>query len=55
MTYSKTSEATGLVNVPTEVAASGKVFNLNGQQVSSSVKGLKRGIYISNGKKFVVK
>lgn len=55
MTYCKTSEATGFVNVPTEVAASGKVFNLNGQQVSSSIKGLKKGIYISNGKKFVVK
>lgn len=55
MTYCKTSEATGLVNVPTEVAAPGKVFNLNGQQVSSSIKGLKKGIYISNGKKFVVK
>ncbi len=56
MTYCKTSEAAGLKNATTEIAAPNKVFNLNGQQVSSgSIKGLNKGIYISNGKKFVVK
>jgi len=55
MTYSKTDESTGIANPNTENAALGKVFNLNGQQVSSSVKGMNKGVYISNGKKFVVK
>jgi hypothetical protein len=55
MTYVKTAEATNIANMNTEVVAPNKVFNLNGQQVSSSVKGLNKGIYISNGRKFVVK
>lgn len=38
-------------------ATSGKVYNLNGQKVSSkaSLNGLAKGIYIMNGRKYVVK
>lgn len=32
-----------------------KVYNLNGQYVSDSLSGLQRGIYLLNGKKFVVR
>lgn len=32
-----------------------RVYNLNGQFVGRSLQGLSKGIYISNGKKFVVK
>ena len=39
------------------VAADGKVYNLNGQAVNNngSLDGLPKGIYIVNGKKYVVK
>lgn len=32
-----------------------KVFNLNGQMVGNSAEGLPKGMYIMNGKKFIVK
>lgn len=32
-----------------------RVFNLNGQCVGNSLNGLARGIYIQNGKKYVVR
>ncbi len=38
-------------NLPTN----GKVYSLDGQQKSSSLNGLAKGIYIVNGKKYVVK
>ncbi|WP_443702238.1 hypothetical protein [Prevotella sp.] len=33
----------------------GKVYNLNGQYVGNDVKGLKKGVYVVNGRKFIVK
>ena len=32
-----------------------RIYNLNGQSVGTSTVGLPRGIYIRNGRKFVVK
>ena len=29
----------------------GKVYNLNGQYVGNSLEGLKKGVYVVNGKK----
>jgi len=34
---------------------SNAVFNLNGQMVGNSLKGLQKGLYIMNGKKYIVK
>lgn len=36
-------------------AMTGKVYNLNGQYVSNTLDGLAKGLYIMNGKKYVVK
>lgn len=36
-------------------ATYGRVYNLNGQYVGTSLKGLQKGIYVVNGKKIVVK
>lgn len=33
----------------------GKVYNLNGQYVGTSLEGLAKGVYVMNGQKFVVK
>lgn len=38
-----------------EVITDGPVYNLNGQQVSTTKEGLAKGMYIMNGKKFIVK
>ena len=32
-----------------------KIFNLSGQMVGNSADGLEKGIYIKNGKKFIVR
>ena len=37
------------------VVCQGKVFNLNGQFVGTTTVGLSKGIYIVNGKKWIVK
>ena len=37
------------------VVADSRVYNLNGQCVGTSLSQLKRGIYIQNGKKVVVR
>ena len=42
---------TGISNIQVAKALNGAIFNLAGQQVSKAVK----GVYIQNGKKFVVK
>lgn len=34
---------------------SGKVYNLNGQYVGNDIKSLKKGVYVVNGRKFIVK
>lgn len=36
-------------------AMTGKVYNLNGQYVGNTIDGLAKGLYIMNGKKYVVK
>ena len=37
------------------LSQNGKVYNLNGQFVGTTTKGLSKGIYIVNGKKWIVK
>ena len=36
-------------------AVYGKIYNLNGQYVGNDVKSLKKGVYVVNGRKFIVK
>ena len=50
-------EATGISEVGSKpsVATSGKVYNLNGVYVGDTVRGLAKGVYVVNGKKYVVK
>ena len=36
-------------------AITGKVYNLNGQYVGNTLDGLAKGLYIINGKKYIVK
>lgn len=38
-----------------EVVADRPVYNMNGQRISSTTEGLQRGLYIVNGKKYIVK
>jgi len=48
--------ATGIETV--EVAGeimNGKVYNLNGQYMGESLNGLRKGVYIVNGKKIIIK
>lgn len=35
--------------------SSGKIYNISGQYVGTDIKALNKGIYIVNGKKFVVR
>ena len=46
-------ETTGINNIETNAAINGKVYNLNGQYVGNSLNGLKKGIYVVNGKKVI--
>lgn len=46
-------ETTGINNIETEATENGKVYNLNGQYVGNSLNGLKKGIYVVNGKKVI--
>ena len=46
-------ETTGINNIETETTVNGKVYNLNGQYVGNSLNGLKKGIYVVNGKKVI--
>lgn len=46
---------TGINGIVVKELGDGKVFNLSGQYVGSTTEGLSKGIYIRNGKKFVVK
>jgi len=53
-------ETTGIKTVTTTESnmparLQGKVFNINGQYVGTSLNGLSKGIYLVNGKKYVVK
>lgn len=46
-------ETTSINNIETEATVNGKVYNLNGQYVGNSLNGLKKGIYVVNGKKVI--
>lgn len=46
-------ETTGINNIETNATVNGKVYNLNGQNVGNSLNGLKKGIYVVNGKKVI--
>lgn len=46
-------ETTGINNIETNAAVNDKVYNLNGQYVGNSLNGLKKGIYVVNGKKVI--
>ncbi len=50
-------ETTGLkdVNTDNDESVNSRVYNISGQYVGISTEGLERGIYITKGKKFVVK
>lgn len=49
-------EATGIVNIKgTAAFEAGKVYNLQGAFVGTSVKNLPKGVYIMNGRKVIVK
>ena len=52
----KPSTPTAISNIKGEAQAEAvKVYNLQGEQVATSTKNLKAGVYVANGKKFVVK
>lgn len=46
-------ETTGINSIETNATVNGKVYNLNGQYVGNSLNGLKKGIYVVNGKKVI--
>ena len=49
-------EATGITNIKgTAASEAGKVYNLQGAFVGTSVKNLPKGVYIMNGRKVIVK
>ena len=56
VTLSFTYQTTGISQVEgIKQALQGKVYNLQGQYVGSSPKGLSKGVYMINGKKVIIK
>ena len=56
VTLSFTYQTTGISQIEDiKKALQGKVYNLQGQYVGSSLQGLSKGIYIHNGKKVIIK
>lgn len=56
VTLSFTYQTTGICQVEDiKKALRGKVYNLQGQYVGSSLQGLSKGVYIINGKKVIIK
>lgn len=56
VTLSFTYQTTGISQVEgIKQALRGKVYNLQGQYVGSSLQGLSKGVYIINGKKVIIK
>ena len=56
VTLSFTYQTTGISQVENiKKALRGKVYNLQGQYVGSSLQGLSKGVYIINGKKVIIK
>lgn len=48
-------ELTGVASIVSDVDEDGNIYNLNGVRIGKDIKGLSKGLYIKNGKKFVVK
>ena len=48
-------ELTGVASIVSDVDEDGNVYNLKGVCIGKDIKGLSKGLYIKNGKKFVVK
>lgn len=48
-------ELTGVASIVSDVDEDGNIYNLNGVYIGKDIKGLSKGLYIKNGKKFVVK
>ena len=48
-------ELTGVASIVSDVDENGNIYNLNGVCIGKDIKGLSKGLYIKNGKKFVVK
>lgn len=56
VTLSFTYQTTGISQVEgIKKALRGKVYNLQGQYVGSSLQGLSKGVYMINGKKVIIK
>lgn len=56
VTLSFTYQTTGISQIEgIKQALQGKVYNLQGQYVGSSLQGLSKGVYIINGKKVIIK
>lgn len=56
VTLSFSYTTTGISQVESiKKALQGKVYNLQGQCVGSSLQGLSKGVYIINGKKVIIK
>lgn len=56
VTLSFTYQTTGISQVEDiKKALQGKVYNLQGQYVGKSPKGLSKGVYMINGKKVIIK
>ena len=56
VTLSFTYQTTGISQIEgIKQALQGKVYNLQGQCVGSSLQGLSKGVYIINGKKVIIK
>ena len=56
VTLSFTYQTTGISQIEDiKKALQGKVYNLQGQYVGSSPKGLSKGVYMINGKKVIIK
>lgn len=56
VTLSFTYQTTGISQIEDiKKALQGKVYNLQGQYVGKSPKGLSKGVYMINGKKVIIK
>ena len=56
VTLSFTYQTTGISQIEDiKKALQGKVYDLQGQCVGTSLKGLSKGVYIVNGKKIIIK
>lgn len=56
VTLSFTYQTTGISQIEgIKQALQGKVYNLQGQYVGKSPKGLSKGVYMINGKKVIIK